>query len=102
MDVYLDQEKLFTISEADLKLLAHDLEDPVAEIKRRLEYIISHKCEQCYKRMRDEWLSRFERTKEVASVPIDRDSFIDLVVNHIEYKNRVQRDQIEKEALGLV
>lgn len=92
MDVFLDDEKLFTISDTDIKLLAHDLEDPISEIKRRLEYIISHKCDQCYKRMRDEWVERFEKTGEISAVPLGRDAFVALVTAHPDYKDRVERE----------
>jgi len=92
MQVKLDDEVLFEIDDLMVNLLAHDLLDPIQEIKRRLKYIIDHKCDQCYERMRLEWTQKFTNDPNMTSVPTKKADFVNLVLTHPDYKNRVERD----------
>lgn len=92
MQIKLDDVVLFEISDADIKILENDLIDVQAEITQRLKYIVTHKVEQCYKRMRDEWTSKLEQSKVVASVPLQRDDFVNLILSQPDYKNRAMRE----------
>jgi len=92
MKVKLDDEVLFEIDERMVKLLAHDLIDPIEEIKRRLRYIIEHKCDQSYERMKSEYVPQFEVDPAIDSIPSKKAALVDFILAHPSYKNRVQRE----------
>lgn len=98
MKVKLDDEVLFEIDELMISLLAHDIEDPLNDIKRRLRYIIEHKCDRCYERMHKEWTEKFHADPNVTSIPAKKRDFVNAVLAHPQYKNRVARD-LEAKAL---
>ena len=92
MKVKLDDEVLFEIDETMLKLLAHDLIDPIAEIKRRLRYIIEHKCDRCYERLEQEYKQKLIDDPEIPALPKSRRDMANLILSHKDYKNRSQRE----------
>jgi hypothetical protein len=98
MLVKIDDEVIFEIDERMIKLLAHDLEDPITEIKRRLRWIIEHKCDQCFGRMKEEWTKEDASGQSklsqlgVSSIPTNKRDLADLILNHPNYMNRVQRE----------
>lgn len=97
MLVKLDDEVLFEIDDRMMKLLEHDLIDPLEEIKRRLRWIIEHKCDRCFARMCEEWMKLDENGQSklsrsgVQSIPTNRRDLADLILAQPEYKNRAAR-----------
>jgi hypothetical protein len=59
MKVYLDDKEIFEITQTDLDLLGHELLDVQSEIERRIQWVIAHKCEQVFKRIKEEWIPKF-------------------------------------------
>lgn len=102
MKVKLDDEVLFEIDERMVKLLAHDLLDPMGEIKRRLQWVIEHKCERCFERIKQEWTdntsgpSKLEQTG-VTSIPVRKTDLVDLIFSLPEYKNRQARKDLNSQ-----
>ena len=92
MDVKLDDEILFSIDDIMLKLLAHDLDDPIEEIKRRLKYIIEHKCDMCFQRLNDEYLPKLENDPDIHSIPKSKRDRVNLICQLPYYKNKQQRN----------
>src|ERR1700690_3565331 len=99
MKVLLDDEVLFEIDERMIKLLAHDLLDPVAEIKRRLRWVIEHKCDRCFDRLSQEWTaldatgqSKLSRSG-ISSMPTSKTALVDLIFDHPEYLDRISREK---------
>lgn len=103
MLVKIDDEVLFEIDERMVKLIAHDIEDPIPDIKRRLRWVIEHKCDRCFDRMKEEWTKEDESGQSnlaklgVASIPTNKRDLADLILSHPQYKNRVQREAIASE-----
>ncbi len=99
MLVKLDNEVLFEIDDRMIKLLAHDLVNPIEEIKRRLKWVIEHKCDQCFLRMSQEWTTPDEKGESklsksgIDAVPTSRRGLVDLIVSHPHYKNRSAREK---------
>jgi hypothetical protein len=110
MLVKIDDEVLFEIDERMIKLIAHDIEDPIPDIKRRLRWIIEHKCDRCFDRMKQEWTAEGPDGQSklaklgVAAIPTNKRDLADLIMSHPTYMNRVQREafaeqeRIRKEA----
>ena len=97
MKVKLDDEVLFEIDDTMIKLLAHDLLDPIEEIKRRLQWVIQHKCERSYARLKDEWFENLMKDPEVKSIPATKREFVNMVFEHPDYLNRLQKENKNNE-----
>lgn len=93
MKIKLDDEVLFEIDETMLKLLAHDLLDPIEDIKRRLRYIIEHKCDQCFNRLEKEYKQKLIDDPEIPALPKSRRDMAEMIFTRKDYKSRVQREK---------
>jgi hypothetical protein len=90
MKVYLDEKEILEITQTDLDLLGHDLLDVQGEIERRIQWVISHKCEQIYNRMKAEWTQRFLDADTLP--PKTREAFVAVVKAQPTYKDRAARE----------
>ena len=95
MKIFADDVLIFEISDTDYKILADEIsEDKLnEEIKRRIKWIITHKIEGCFKRLKQEWEPKLV-TAGYDSLPTNRDKYADLVFKHPLHKNRKKRDSI--------
>ena len=93
MKISLDQEEIFYLSEVQKKVMQDDILSDIFEedIKRRLEYILTHKYEHCFKKMKDEWEPKLKQ-RGLKSIPLDNEEFAELVFSQSDYKNRKQRE----------
>lgn len=87
-----DNEEIFQISDIDIKLLEHDLLNVESEINRRIAWVIQHKCEKIYERFKKEWETKLI-SEGAASIPAQRDTFVNLITSRPDYKNRSQREE---------
>ena len=93
MKISLDQKEIFSLSEVQKKVMQDDILSDIFEedIKRRLEYILTHKYEHCFKKMKDEWEPKLKQ-RGLKSIPLDNEEFAELVFSQSDYKNRKQRE----------
>lgn len=93
MKIFVDEKLLFELTETQKKVLKNDIKADLLEedIKRRLFYIINHKYDQCFKRLKAEWEPKLAKAG-VASIPVDKDKFAELVFKQPEYKDRSARE----------
>jgi len=93
MKVTIDGQDIFELTEIQKKVLKNDIKSEVFEddIKRRLFYIINHKYEQCFKRLKAECEPKLA-AKGVESIPTDKDAFAELVFSQPKYKDRSARE----------
>lgn len=98
MKISVNDEELFSLTETQKQVIANDIPIEILEddLKRRLQYILMHKHEQCYKRLRQEWEPKLI-AGGVKMMPTDHDEFCKLVFSHPEYKHRSQRDNISQD-----
>ena len=99
MKISVDDKELFTLSETQKKVIKNDIDSDIFEddMKRRLNYILTHKYEQCFKRLKAEWEPKLA-TLGVSSIPTDKDALAELIFLRPEYKDRAARD-LEAEAM---
>lgn len=91
--VKVNNIEIFQISDIQEKLLEHDLLEIDNEINRRMQYIIDHKCDQCFKRMKEQWVDSGKlEGLGVSSIPTNRDELVTLITARPEYKNRETRE----------
>lgn len=93
MKISVNDEELFTLSETQKKVIENEIPSEVfdEDMKRRLNYILMHKYERCFERLKCEWDGRLP-TLGVSMIPTNRDAYAELVFSRPEYKNRSQRD----------
>lgn len=92
MKIYADDQLLFEISDSDFKLLNNDLLCVEEDIKRRLQWVISHKLDLCYKSLKEEWDQKLADNPDISSVPTKRDEYVNFVTGLDDYKNRTDRE----------
>ena len=94
--------EIFQISNTDEELLGQDLLEVDAEINRRMQYIIDHKVDQCFKRMKEEWVDSGKlEGLGVTSIPTNRDELVALITAQPDYMTKAQKiakDIADKEA----
>ena len=97
MKISVDDQELFTLSETQKKVIQNDIHEDIFEsdMKRRLQYILMHKHEQCFMRLRKEWDDKL-KANGVDSIPLDPEQYAQLVFSQPNYKNRAQREAEEK------
>lgn len=95
MKISVDDQELFRLSETQKKVIKNDISEEIFEkdMKRRIEYIIMHKYEECFKRLKTEWQPKILEKNIIP--PKDDNSFAELVFSQPEYKSRSQRDKQE-------
>ena len=93
MKIKVDEKDLFELTETQKSVLKNDIKSEIFEedIKRRLFYIVNHKYEQCFKRLKAEWEPKLA-AKGLESIPTDKDAFAQLVFSQPEYKDRSDRE----------
>ncbi len=93
MKISVDDQECFCLSETQKKVIKNDIHEDEFEndMKRRLQYILMHKYERCFERLKKEWEPKL-KANGVAMIPTDSDAFAELVFAQVEYKGRKQRD----------
>lgn len=92
MKISVNDQKIYEISETKKKVIKNDIPESIfeADMKRRLEWVLMHKYEQCFKRLHEEWLPKL--STRVESVPTDPDKFSELVFSQPDYKDRQRKE----------
>lgn len=93
MKISVDGTHLFTLTEVQKKVIKNDIHENIFDddMKRRLQYILTHKYERCFERLKKEWDPKLAQ-KGVAMIPTNPDAYAELVFSQPEYKNRSQRE----------
>lgn len=95
MKISVDDIELFTLSETQKKVLKNDIHDDIFDddMKRRLNYILIHKYEQCFQRLKHEWIPKL-KAKGIKSMPMDDDELAELIFSQNDYMDRKAKDQL--------
>lgn len=93
MKISVDDKEVFQLSETQKKVIMNDINEDIFEedMKRRLKYIIMHKYEECFKRLKSEWEPKL-KSAGVSSIPLDDLAFAELVFSRPEYADRKSRE----------
>lgn len=95
MKIMVDGQELFELNDTQKKVIQNDihLDDFDADMKRRLTYILMHKYERCFERLKKEWEPRLaQKERGISSVPLDKDAFAQLVFSQPDYQDRKGRE----------
>ena len=89
-----ENEEILDIPQWMQDVIENDVEEDFdADMKRRLQYVITHKAERCLDRMKLEWLPKL-KAKGVESIPLNDEAFVVLVLSQPEYKKAKDRQPI--------
>lgn len=93
MKISVNDQELFTLTDTQKKVLAHDipLDNLESDLKRRINWVIMHKYEQVFKSFREEWDPKL-KDNGVVSIPLDEEQYAQLVFSQPNYQDRVARD----------
>ena len=93
MKFFVDSDEVFDLNETKKKVLKNDIRDEIFsdDLKRRVRWIIEHKYEECFARLKKEWEPKLA-ARGVEMLPVDQDSFAELIFSQADYKNRSKRE----------
>lgn len=93
MKISVDDKQLFTLTETQKNVIKNDISEEIfdEDMKRRLQYILMHKYERCFERLKKEWEPKL--AKILDSIPTSPDKFAEIVFSHPDYKSRSQREK---------
>lgn len=99
MKISVDGQDLFTLTETHKKIIKNDIHEDIfdEDMKRRLAWVLHHKLERCYQRLKNEWEPKLVENG-VKQIPTDPQEFAELVFAQPNYKCRKVR-QAEEDAL---
>ena len=96
MKISVDDKELLNFSETRKKVIMNDIasENFDDDMCRRLKHVLEHKYEQCFKRLKEEWLDNGRLAKNgVQSIPTNPDALAELIFSQPDYKNRSDREK---------
>lgn len=93
MKISVNDQELFTLSETQMKVIKNDIHDDIfdEDMKRRLQYILTHKYERCLERLKQEWMPKL--AERVNSVPTKDTDLAELIFDQPDYKDKKVREQ---------
>lgn len=96
MKISVDGQEIFELSETQKKVICNDIiEDEFdADMKRRLHWILNHKYERCFERLKKEWDPKLSERMDL--IPTKPDDYAKLVFSQPDYKCRKTRELEEE------
>lgn len=93
MKISVNDVELFSLSEVQKQVIKNDIQAEIfdEDMCRRLQYILMHKYERCFERLRKEWEPKLIAAG-AKSLPTDKDEFAALCFAHPQYKDRSARE----------
>lgn len=93
MKISVDDQEVFKLSETQKKVIKNDIPEEVfdEDMKRRLQWVLMHKYEECFKRLKAEWEPKL-RANGVKMIPTDPDDYAQLIFSQPNYKSRAKRE----------
>jgi len=93
MKILVNDKEIFTLSDTQEQVIKNDVSADIfdEDMNRRLEWVLTHKYEQCFKRLKDEWDSKLA-INGVKMIPTDPDEYAKLVFSQPNYQDRATRD----------
>ena len=97
MKVSVNDVELFSLNETQKNVIKNDIhaDEFEADMCRRLCYVLTHKYEQSFDRLKKEWEPKLAASG-AKSIPTDKDEFANLVFAHPEYKDRAAREAVSE------
>ena len=90
MKIYLESEEILDIQQWEINLLGYQLSaaNLTNDLKRRLQYIIRHKIDQCFEQLQKDFMPILRDDPSVTSIPVKKDQFVAMILQRPDYKDR--------------
>lgn len=97
MKIQVDGKQVFELNATQKKVICNDIPEEIfqADMERRAKYIIEHKYERCFERLKKEWEPKLR--ERVESLPTDPDALAEVIFSQPDYKSRSTREKEAKE-----
>lgn len=97
MKISVDGQELFELTDIQCKVIQYDVQQEIFEedMKRRLQWVLMHKYEHCFERLKKEWDQKLA-ADGVSMIPTNPDAYVELVMSQPTYMSRSQRDAAKK------
>jgi hypothetical protein len=101
MKISINDKELFTLSDIQKQVIKNDIHEDIfdADMNRRLQWILMHKYEECFKRLKTEWDPKLA-INGIEMIPTDPDAYAQLVFKQPNYQDRAARDAVVTEILA--
>ena len=101
MKISIDGVPFFEILDIHKKIICDDVNSDIvdADIKRRLQWVIEHKCSFNMERLKNFWVAKF-KAEGIESLPTDDLKLAEMIFAHPDYKDAKQRQE-ESEKMAL-
>lgn len=98
MKISVDDQEIFSLLDWEKDVIKNDIhaDEFDVDMKRRLEWVLRHKVEQCYNRFEKEWLEKLRLDPSVDNIPKSKAAFVAMVKARPDYKDRKGRDEESK------
>ena len=96
MKISVNDVELFTLTDIQKKVIQNDINVDIFEedMKRRLQWVLEHKYERCFARLKAEWDVKLIGNG-VESVPTDCDAYAALVFEQTNYEDKKTRETVK-------
>lgn len=103
MKISVNDEHLFTLTDTQKQVIMNDIHKEIfdEDMKRRLNWVLTHKYEQCFKSLKEEWDVKL-LANGVRMIPTDPDEYAQLVFSQPDYKCKAARDIASLDDVQLV
>jgi len=93
MKISVNDVELLTLTETQKKVIQNDISSDIfdEDMKRRVQYIIMHKHDECMKRLKSEWEPRL-KASGLKSIPLHDAELAELIFAQPDYCDRCERD----------
>lgn len=104
MKISVNDQELFTLAQWEKDVIANDIDIDLLEddLKRRLQWVLKHKVDQCYARFEKEWIEKLRNDSTVQNIPKSKEAFVTLVKSRPDYKDRKAKDTESKVNQGSI
>jgi len=94
MKISVNDKELYTLTDIQKQVIQNDVPLDIFEedMKRRLQWVLMHKYEVCFKDLKEIWDQKLI-ANGVSMVPTDPDEYAKLVFSQPNYKNRSAREE---------
>ncbi len=96
MKIQINGKKVFELTETQKKVIQNDIAAEIfdKDMEKRIKWVLQHKYEQCFKKLKQEWEPKLKN--RVESFPTNDKEFCQLVFEQEDYESRSQRDEKSK------
>ena len=97
MKISVDDQELFSLSETQKSVIKSEIphDEFAADMKRRIEWVLTHKYERCFERLKKEWEPKLKERYQM--VPSGDDALAQLICSQPDYKDGHAK-KVESEA----